>query len=89
MISGHRTGLAHAEDGMGDVRVFWLAAAIAVLAVVAVVAVKLNGRDVRSALFGNVWTWSQPVRSAPAVAVVTSGRDAAFKLEPNSAQLAR
>ncbi|SFE36155.1 hypothetical protein SAMN04489711_101387 [Paracidovorax wautersii] len=42
-----------AADGMGDVRVFWIAAAIAVVAVVAVVAFKLEGRELRSALFSS------------------------------------
>ncbi len=89
VISGHTAGPAHGEEGMGDVRVFWLAAAIAVLAVVAVVAFKMNGRDMQAALFGNVATWSQPARSQPSAVTSSAGSERSFQLETSATQLAR
>ncbi len=89
VIPGHPAGPARAEEGLGDVRVFWLAAAIAILAVVAVVAFKMNGRDVRAALFGNMSTWSQPARSQPSALTSSAGPERSFQLERTATQLAR
>ena len=43
-------GSTDPELGLGDLRVFWLASVVAMLAVIAVVALKMNGADIRAAL---------------------------------------
>jgi len=55
-----------AADGMGDVRVFWIAAAIAVVAVVTVVAFKLEGSELRGALFSSFPVLEQQTVASPA-----------------------
>lgn len=69
MVSADSTGThGAAADGMGDVRLFWIAAAIAVAAVVAVVAFKMEGRELRSSLLS-----SFPVLAQQSVASAASG----------------
>lgn len=46
----HGTSNREPEYGQGDVRAFWGAAAMALLAVLAVVAFKMNGAEIRAAL---------------------------------------
>lgn len=77
-ISAYPHSASQGGDGMGDVRVFWLAAAIAILAVVAVVAFKLNGPELRASLFGNVAAFTQPV-AAPSAGSLMPGRDLALQ----------
>ena len=93
LSSGYSTGASGADcEGMGDVRVFWIAAAVAVLAVVAVVAFKLNGQDVRTTLFGNAPAWIlQMVQPAGLAGIdtATSGGDMAVLAQPVGAQTAR
>ncbi len=78
-ISVDSVGQRGAADGMGDVRVFWIAAAIAVAAVVMVVAFKLDGRDLRATLFTNFPGWAQQMVAPTVPAGSASGQDVALK----------
>lgn len=78
-ISVDSVGQRGVADGMGDVRVFWIAAAIAVAAVVMVVAFKLEGRDLRTTLFTNFPGWAQQMVAPAVPAGGASGQNVALK----------